>query len=190
PEYPVLGICLGSQTMNVAAGGSLVQDIPSEIYGLRSVEQVLKQERDKVHSSRYVKLMYPGSKNEVSPAFHRIKVLDRSVILKSMVGKEGGFPMVLSSHHQSVKKLGKDLFVTATSMDGKIVEAIEHKKYKNVLGVQFHPEYRNLHKGLNFVTNHPKSGKFFSLKNFLKKNPPSTEFHKNLWSWFSVKIKR
>ncbi|MEN8223443.1 MAG: gamma-glutamyl-gamma-aminobutyrate hydrolase family protein, partial [Acidobacteriota bacterium] len=63
PEYPVLGICLGSQTMNVAAGGSLVQDIPSELYGLRTVEQVLRLEQDKIHSSRYVKLMYPGSRN-------------------------------------------------------------------------------------------------------------------------------
>ncbi len=189
PGYPVLGICLGSQTMNIAAGGSLVQDIPSEVYGKRSVEDVLKQNKDKIHSSRYIKALFPEKKGDIAPSFHRIRVSDKSVLLKKILGNGNGLPMVLSSHHQSVKKVGKNLFIAATSIDGRVVEALEHKKYKNVLGVQFHPEFRYLHKGLKFFTFLPGSKSFFSLKSFLKQNPPSTEFHKNLWSWFGLKIK-
>jgi len=189
-DYPVLGICLGAQTMNIAAGGSLVQDIPSEVYGLGSVEQVLKQSREKIHSSRYIKALFPGESKDIAPAFHGIKVTGKSILLKKIVGDLKGSPMVLSSHHQSVKILGKDLFIAATSKDGKIIEAIEHRKFKNVLGVQFHPEYRYLHKGLKFFTNDPEGKNFFSLKSFLKHNPPSLIFHKNLWSWFIAKIQQ
>lgn len=187
-DYPVLGICLGAQTMNIAAGGSLVQDIPSEVYGLGSVEQVLKQGREKIHSSRYIKALFPGESKDIAPAFHGIIITGKSILLKKIAGNLKGPPMVLSSHHQSAKKIGKDLFVAATSTDGKIIESIEHRRFKNVLGVQFHPEYRYLHKGLKFFTNDPEGKSFFSLKNFLKRNPPSVLFHKNLWSWFAEEI--
>jgi len=190
PDYPVLGICLGAQTMNIAAGGTLVQDIPTNIYGLRSVEQVLKQSKNKVHSSRYIKSLFPGEARDISPAFHQIKITPKSILLKKIIGDLKGAPMVLSSHHQSVEYVGEGLYIAASSMDGKIVEALEHEKYKNVLGVQFHPEFRYLHKGLKFFTSGPGVNGFFSLKNFLKKNPPSTEFHRNLWSWFAAEIKR
>jgi len=190
PDYPVLGICLGAQTMNIAAGGSLFQDIPSEIYGLRTVEKVLKMDSERIHSSRYLKAMFPGDNEIISPAFHRVRLTGQSVILKQMLTGLEGYPMVLSSHHQSVKKVGKGLFVAAVSMDGKIIEALEHEKYKNVLGVQFHPEYRHLHSGLQFFTSDPEKGDFFSLKHFLKKNTPSTVFHRNLWRWFVSNIQR
>ncbi len=188
PGYPVLGICLGAQTMNVAAGGSLVQDIPSEVYGLGSVEAVLTQGREKIHSARYIKALFPGESKDIAPAFHGIKIAQKSILLKKIMGGLKGYPMVLSSHHQSVEKPGKDLFVAATSTDGKIIESLEHAKFKNVLGVQFHPEYRYLHKGLKFFTNDPDGKRFFSLKTFLKKNPPSVIFHKNLWKWFASEI--
>ena len=49
-------------------------------------------------------------------------------------------PVVLSSHHQSVTLPGKGWKVSATSLDGKIIEAMEHERYPYVVGVQFHPE--------------------------------------------------
>jgi len=190
PGFPVLGICLGAQTMNVAAGGSLIQDIPSEIYGKQTVEDVLKMDREQVHSSRYVKALFPGFRSSISPAFHRIRPAPGSVILKKILGSAKGLPMVLSSHHQSVQQTGEGLFPAAFSMDGKVVEALEHRRYHNVLGVQFHPEFRLLHSGLVFFTFHPDDGGFFSLKNFLKMNPPSVAFHQNLWAWFAAEMKR
>ncbi|MEZ4908152.1 MAG: gamma-glutamyl-gamma-aminobutyrate hydrolase family protein [Saprospiraceae bacterium] len=48
--------------------------------------------------------------------------------------------MVVSSHHQAVKNIGKGLDIVATSMDGKSLMLI-HKKYRNVIGVQFHPGF-------------------------------------------------
>ena len=51
-DFPVLAICLGLQSMNVACGGTLVQDIPTEVYGRRTVEEVLAAGADQVHSGR------------------------------------------------------------------------------------------------------------------------------------------
>ncbi len=189
-NYPVLGICLGAQIMNVAAGGTLIQDIPSEVYKVRSVEEVLKQDGDNIHSSIYLKLMFPEHKKIISPAFHRVKVLHSSKLLKNINDGVNEFPHVLSSHHQAVKKMGKDLFTAARSIDGKIVEAIEHKRFKNVLGVQFHPEFYLLYGGIQFFTTDPEKGPYFTLKNFLIKNHPALKFHKNLWKWFADAVKR
>ncbi|MFW5721009.1 MAG: gamma-glutamyl-gamma-aminobutyrate hydrolase family protein [Bacteroidota bacterium] len=49
PNYIVYAICLGMQTMNVAAGGNLIQDIPSEVYKLHYVEDVLMQANNQQH---------------------------------------------------------------------------------------------------------------------------------------------
>jgi len=55
-----------------------------------------------------------------------------------------GSVKVFSVHHQAAEKLGRGLKVVATSMDGKIVEALVHKRFPKVLAVQFHPEHRNI----------------------------------------------
>ena len=189
PGYPVLGICLGAQTMNVASGGTLVQDIPSEIYGLSSVESVIRQDRERIHSSRYFSALFPGNMKDIAPAFHTIRITGDSILVSEWFKGLKGYPLVLSSHHQSVKKPGKDLIVAARSSDGKIVEALEHRKYKNVIGFQFHPEYRFLYDGIVFFTYDPDNGDYFSLKTLMKKNPPSVDFHVRLWKWFSERIR-
>jgi len=56
PNYIIHGYCLGMQTMNVATGGSLVQNIPNEIYGLDYVEDILNLDRDKQHYQYYYSL--------------------------------------------------------------------------------------------------------------------------------------
>ena len=53
-------------------------------------------------------------------------------------------PYIASSHHQAIDDLGLGFKVVAWSLDDQIIEAIEHEKFPNVLGVQFHPEYRKL----------------------------------------------
>lgn len=183
-NYVVLGICLGAQTLNVSTGGTLFQDIPSQIYHLNTIEQVLKLSPDKIHSSVYIKKLHPFEKG-LAPAFHQIKFKDHSLWTQKMGMHKSDRPFVLSSHHQSIKNLGKDLVVTATSLDGKVIEAIAHSRYKNVLGVQFHPEYFSLYqKGSRFKTS-PRQKPNLNLRSFLFNHPPSMKFHQNLWKWFS-----
>ncbi len=189
-RYPVLGICLGAQTMNVSAGGTLIQDIPSEIYGYKSVEQVLKSNGDSIHSSLYMKLMNPENNKNIAPAFHKIEYTKESVLLRLFFKKNSELPTVLSSHHQSVKKPGYNLIVAARSLDGKVVEALEHRKYKNVLGVQFHPEFNLLYDGIKLFTNDPSKHEYYVLKDFVKKNMSMAYFHKKLWGWFASSLKQ
>lgn len=188
-DYVVLGICLGAQTMNVATGGSLVQDIPSQIYGLNTVQQVLEQGPEKIHSSRYIKALHP-LEEDFPPALHRIKFTKNSIFIKQFKYKSNQHPYILSSHHQALKKTGKNLYVTATSMDGKIPEIIQHQKYQFVLGVQFHPEYYPLYKKGRFYRQTPGAPLDFNLRIFLRNNPPSMKFHHTIWSWFSNAIQK
>jgi putative glutamine amidotransferase len=185
PAYSVFGICLGMQSMNVATGGDMYQDIPSDIYRLDYVEDVLKIDPGKMHRN-YNKHLYP--ENEInSHSYHKVKILDKDI--KSALNVEDRFyPLVVSSHHQAVKKPGKDMLVAATSMDGKVIEMLRHKNFKNVFGTQFHPEFYTIYD--------PGSDKF--KLSLLDKNPMtehemikkngSFNFHTNIWKYFSLKV--
>jgi putative glutamine amidotransferase len=135
PDYRILGICLGMQTMNVATGGALIQDIPMQIYGVNTVEQVLALPENLQHRNYLTNLSQDRFLDPDS--YHQIAIEPGS-FMHRIAGDT--HPVVLSSHHQSLGKLGKGWKVTAWCMDGKIPEAIEHEQYPNVLGVQFHPE--------------------------------------------------
>ena len=142
PDYMVLGICLGMQSMNIATGGDMYQDIPSDIYDLKYVEEVIKQEKDKIHRN-YYKNLYP-EKEINSHSFHMINIFNNN-IRKALNLKKDFFPIVVSSHHQAVKNLGKGMIIAATSMDSKVVEMLIHSEYKNVIGTQFHPEFYTIY---------------------------------------------
>lgn len=183
-NYVILGICLGAQTLNVATGGSLYQDIPSQIYGLHSLEQVLKQSPPEIHSSTYMARLHPFEQ-DLAPAFHPISLTAHSLWIDRIGLRESDRPYVLSSHHQAIKKRGRNIEIIATSLDGKIIEAITHSLYRNVLGVQFHPEYYPLYqKGSQFKI-FPGETPQLNLRSFLVEHPPSMEFHRKLWKWFS-----
>ena len=142
PDYMVLGICLGMQSMNVATGGDMYQDIPSDVYGLKYVEDLLVQEKDKMHRN-YYKSLYP-EKEINSHSFHHIKIIDKNAKSDLNVG-DNFYPLVVSSHHQAVKNLGRNMIVAATTMDTKVIEMLRHKTYKNVIGTQFHPEFYSIY---------------------------------------------
>jgi putative glutamine amidotransferase len=186
-DYVVLGICLGCQTMNVACGGSLYQDIPTQVYGRSTFEGVLEARPDARHSYSYIKGLHPLEKN-LAPAFHRIKLNAAGLFVKEMKMNAGDKPFVLTSHHQALKKIGKNLTVIASSLDGKIVEAVAHKLYKNVLGIQFHPEPYSLYMKGTYYKAAPGKPRDFNLRYFLEDNPPSMEFHKKIWQWFSTRL--
>ncbi|MDD3586847.1 MAG: gamma-glutamyl-gamma-aminobutyrate hydrolase family protein [Thermoguttaceae bacterium] len=114
-KIPMLGICRGHQILNVLCGGSLYQDIPSQL------------------DFRHVQHRQNNAQGDVS---HAIKI-DKSSILYSIFGKDSIF--VVSHHHQAVKKVAPNTKVTATSSDG-IVEAMQMTDRNNVLTVQWHPE--------------------------------------------------
>lgn len=115
----VLAICRGAQVLNVAAGGTLVQDIPSAID--TALPHSIQQPKDKIAHDVAVT---PGSRLQralgaaVSPS-HACRVNSR--------------------HHQSVGRLGGSLRASATASDG-IVEAIESPDADFCIGVQWHPE--------------------------------------------------
>src|SRR6266852_2421606 len=112
-NVPTLGICLGLQTMNVAAGGTLIQDINSQ----RKTD--ILHESDPADRARHDVTIESGTKlSKILPA----RQLD-----------------VNSSHHQAIKDVGEGLLVTAHAPDG-IVEGLEDPRHPFYLGVQWHPE--------------------------------------------------
>lgn len=109
---PILGICRGIQLINVALGGTLVQDIPSQ----------------------WPNAIPHRNSDETIPTFHTVTTGAGSV-MEALFGKQ--FP-VNSYHHQAVDTLASGLKATAWTEDG-IVEAAEHVS-EPILATQFHPE--------------------------------------------------
>lgn len=116
-EKNVLGICFGMQILNVSRGGTLFQDIESD------VENCVKHEQGK-----------PLARNSHSIEFEKESLLSR------LITNGDGRIRVNSHHHQSVKKVGENLKSTAWAKDG-VIEGIEDtRENRFVLGVQWHPE--------------------------------------------------
>ncbi len=185
PSFPVLGICLGCQSLNVATGGTLIQDIWSEVYRKPDVEDILALDPELWHNNPYARL-YP--QEELMPQnFHKIRLEGHGTFCSEMGFATADHPRILSSHHQALKELGKGLKVIATSMDGKIVEAVAHEKFPNVLGIQFHPENRMLWEGDPVHRQSPGDAPF-SFKGLLEGTPPSTAFNRGIWRWLGQKL--
>ncbi len=186
PDYPILGICLGMQTMNVAAGGDMYQDIPSDIYELNYVEDVIALGMDRMHRN-YNKNLYPEKEID-NHSFHHVVFTDQN--LKEKLKLVGSFnPLVVSSHHQAVHKLGRNIVVAATSIDGKVIEALINKKYKNVIGVQFHPEFYTEHDPDSVKRKfHPDDKEMMTEHEVLIKNK-SYQFNLDFWANFLNSVK-
>ena len=112
---PTLGICGGMQSMNVALGGTLFQDIDSQIS---------------------TKIQHQPTKSATKTA-HPISIEPKSLLRR--IAKKSNIP-VNSSHHQSVKTVAAGSEVTAGAPDG-VIEAIEAPSHPFWLGVQWHPEF-------------------------------------------------
>jgi len=118
-DLPVFAICRGVQLLNVARGGTLIQDIPDEVG--TTVEHRVKEPRFALAHDVW---LTPGSLLEQTLR-ERLENADSCA--------------VNSRHHQAPKELGEGLIASATAPDG-VVEAIEDPSHRFVLGVQWHPE--------------------------------------------------
>lgn len=127
-DKSILGICRGIQLINVASGGTLYQDI------------YVQRENTLGHSP---------TKIEISSLYHFIDIEKGSKLFD--IFNEDKI-MVNSFHHQSIKNVSHEFRITARSYDG-IIEAIEAKNKKFVIGVQWHPEA--------LVVNYPEFIKLF-----------------------------
>ncbi|HRX68492.1 MAG TPA: gamma-glutamyl-gamma-aminobutyrate hydrolase family protein [Tenuifilaceae bacterium] len=178
-DYTILGICLGMQSMNVATGGTMVQDIPTELFGVSNVEQVLSLEQNQQHRNYYTNL---GTDNDlIWGNFHQVKFLKGS-FLDSINGFSGNQPYVLSSHHQCIENLGLNLTPIAWSVDGRIVEAVKHTKFPNVIGVQFHPEPTFIYDSTIKFRRLPNESQGISYLQ-LYPNEKGENFHRAFWKY-------
>jgi putative glutamine amidotransferase len=116
-DLPILAICRGHQVLNVAMGGTLIQDIASQWRGSAAHDHDSRRERWlRAHEVRIL----PGTR------------------VREILGKD--VVAVNSFHHQAVRDLGEGLVVSAISSDDRVVEAVEKPSASFVLGVQWHPE--------------------------------------------------
>jgi putative glutamine amidotransferase len=114
---PVLGVCRGAQLINVAFGGTLYQDINSQLHGTLE------------HRARHT---YENN-------FHEVSIEPDSGLARLYPGARGG--RVNSIHHQSIKKLGRELAIEAYSVPDRVIEALRWQGDDYVFGVQWHPEF-------------------------------------------------
>ena len=114
---PVFGICRGAQLINVAMGGSLYQDIATQL---------------------------PESITHVADAYdqhvHEI-VLEEGGLLAKRLGSATQ-RQVISIHHQGIRTLGRDLEVEARAVGDGMIEAIRGTGRNFLFGLQWHPEFR------------------------------------------------
>lgn len=115
-KLPTLAICRGIQVVNVALGGTLIQDIPSEIGSLT---------HDRIGEDAYVS--------------HQAVKIEPGCVIAEIVGDTE--LLVNSIHHQAIRDLGDGLIPVAWAEDG-IIEAVQHEDPEwRLIAVQWHPEY-------------------------------------------------
>jgi putative glutamine amidotransferase len=113
---PVLGVCRGCKLINVAFGGTLYQDIATDVPTAGAhVNEHYDQHRHGIHfpDGSTLANMFPGRRDAI----------------------------VNSIHHQAVKTLGRDLNIEAVSAADGIIEAVRYRRAPFVMGVQWHPEF-------------------------------------------------
>ncbi|WP_298288605.1 gamma-glutamyl-gamma-aminobutyrate hydrolase family protein [Thiomonas sp.] len=117
---PVLGICRGAQLINVALGGTLYQDLPTQ---------------------------KPGPVQHLSDAYdrhhHAVQFVEDGLLARLYPDVDPATLHVVSVHHQAVRTLGRDLAVDAVCPDDGVIEALRGTGRNFLLGLQWHPEFHH-----------------------------------------------
>ncbi len=124
-QIPMLGICRGIQTLAIALGGEVDQDI-EEAY----------EKRVKTEDTQLTPVKHSQNAERSTPT-HTVNIKKNSILYTLY---NIGSMAVNSFHHQAVRNTGKRFCVTAEATDG-VIEAIESNEYKPIIGVQWHPEW-------------------------------------------------
>ena len=111
-QIPMLGICRGMQTLAMALGGHVKQDVSSDIKHSQDADR--------------------------GEATHRVSIEDDSTL--AYIYKQATTLCVNSFHHQAVDDVGQRFRITAKAPDG-VAEAMESTEHKPIMGVQWHPEW-------------------------------------------------
>lgn len=123
-QMPILGICRGVQTLAVALGGKVMQDIETE--------KVI------VKSDKFASAVKHSQDADRSEPTHTVTVTEGSTLYN--IYKNCGSKLYVNSfHHQAVSEPGEKFRTVATAADG-VIEAIESAEFKSIIGVQWHPE--------------------------------------------------
>ena len=123
-KKPIFGICRGIQSINVAFGGTLYQDLKMQYPHMRTAGHLQHQ------------MQPPLKRNEVAHTVH----IQENTILSQLVDNP---LMVNTYHHQNIKDLASNFTISAISDDG-LIEAIEFEDI--IFAVQWHPERLTHHK--------------------------------------------
>ena len=115
-DMPILCTCRGMQLLNVVYGGTLYQDIPTDL-----PESEIKHREPE----------------EIDFTYHDLENIKSDSVLAGLLGDNIS---VNSWHHQAIKTVGEGLVITAESGDG-IIEGLEDPEKTYLVGVQFHPEW-------------------------------------------------
>lgn len=119
-DKPILGICRGHQIINVAFGGSLYQDINSQL-----------PREPKLRHFQATPWPHPAHKVQLNADSKLAKLLENTTI------------NVNTLHHQSVKTPGSGIVISGRAFD-QVVEAIERPQNRFIVGVQWHPELMSI----------------------------------------------
>lgn len=136
-DIPMLCVCRGAQGLNIALGGGLIQDIPSYLGSTGAGEEIPEGcTCEEKHLRVQVKdIIHHGN------TYHPLDYIDPNSQWLFEIFGTGSLPMVSTAHHQAIdpENVGEGLTVAARSADG-IIEAVEYRQNRFVLGLQWHPE--------------------------------------------------
>lgn len=144
-QIPMLGICRGLQTLALALGGGVAQDISElehEAVPSEATEGTVGEAGAALAQRGVVRTIKHSQDADRSLATHSVSLSPQSMLasIYATDGKEPNTLCVNSFHHQAVSHGGPRFKVTAWAPDG-VIEALESTEMKPILGVQWHPEW-------------------------------------------------